>query len=240
VLHGSGFIAVFVAGVLLGDEAQPRKGDVESFLSSLASLAEITVFVALGLTIDLSGLDDLHAWRDGLVIALVLTFVARPLAVGLLLAPARLRWGERVFVMWAGLKGAVPILLAALAVLSAVDGSNRLYGIVFVVVLFSVVVQGTLVPWVAGRMGVPMRLIDYDAAGVRRFVVREGAFAAGRPIGRLPLGERAWIGFVSRDGTPLSVAGPTRLEAGDEVHVWSEPGDEAALQRIFEGAGPYS
>jgi potassium/hydrogen antiporter len=234
-LHGSGFIAVFVAGVLLGDEAMPRKGEIESFLSGLSSLAEITVFVALGLTIELHSLDDLHAWRDGIVIALVLTFVFRPLVVGLLLLPVRLRWGERLFVMWSGLKGAVPILLAALAVLAEVDDGNRLYGIVFVVVLFSVVVQGTLVPFVARWLGVPMRTVDHDAAGVRRFVVREGAFASGKPIARLPLGERAWVGVVVRDGKPVRVAGDTTLRSGDEVHVWSEPGDVPPLQRVFEG-----
>jgi cell volume regulation protein A len=163
VLHGSGFIAVFVAGVLLGDEALPRKGEVEDFLSSVSSLAEITVFVALGLTIEVGSLRHDDIWRDGLVIALLLTFVVRPLVVGALLLPVRLRWGERLFVMWAGLKGAVPILLAALAVLATGEDDERLYGIVFVVVLFSVVVQGTLLPFVARRLGVPMRTRTYES-----------------------------------------------------------------------------
>jgi cell volume regulation protein A len=163
-LHGSGFIAVFVAGVLLGDEALPRRNEVEGFLSSLSSLAEITVFVALGLTIEVASLDR-DIWVDGLLIAVVLTFVVRPLVVGVLLMPVRLRWGERLFVMWSGLKGAVPILLAVLTVLGEVDESSRIYRIVFVVVLFSVVVQGTLVPFAARRLGVPMRRISHDAAG---------------------------------------------------------------------------
>jgi cell volume regulation protein A len=238
VLHGSGFIAVFVAGVLLGDEALPRKGEVESFVSSLSSLAEITVFVALGVTIEVSSLDDQNVWRDGLVLAVVLSFVVRPLVVGCLLLPVRLRWGERLFVMWSGLKGAVPILLAALAVLGGVDEAGRIYSIVFVVVLFSVVVQGSLVPFVAQRLGVPMRTVEHDVAGVRRFVVRDGAFASGRPVGQLPLGERAWVGLVARDGRRVPVAGATTLQPGDEVHVWSEPADLAALQRIFEGREP--
>ena len=237
VLHGSGFIAVFVAGVLLGDEALPRKGEIESFLAGLSSLAEITVFVGLGLTIEVASLDDENVWRDGLLIALVLTFVVRPLVVGALLLPVRLRWGERLFMMWAGLKGAVPILLAALAVLGQVDERNRLYGIVFVVVLFSVVVQGTLVPFVARWLGVPMRTVDYEAAGVQLFVVRDGAFASGKPIRELPLGERAWVGVVVRDGKPMYIAGDTVLVAGDEVHVWSEPSDVPPLHRIFEGPG---
>jgi potassium/hydrogen antiporter len=233
VLHGSGFIAVFVAGVLLGDEALPRKGEVEGFFSSLSTLAEITVFVALGLTIEVASLDDENIWRDGLVLAVVLTFVVRPLVVGALLLPVRLRWGERLFLMWSGLKGAVPILLAALAVLGEVDEAGRIYSIVFVVVLFSVVVQGTLVPFVARRTGVPMRLAH--EAGVRRFLVRDGAFAAGRPVNQLPLGERAWVGVVVRDGRHVHLAGDTTLQPGDEVHVWSDSADVPPLQRIFEG-----
>jgi len=162
VLHGSGFVAVFVAGVLIGDETIPRKREAVDVLASLASLAEITVFVALGLTVDVSSLDDQGIWLDGLIVAAVLALVVRPLVVLVLLAPVRLRWGERLFVTWSGLKGAVPILLAALAVLGEVDESQRLYGIVFVVVLCSVVVQGTLVPFAATRLGVPMRRADYS------------------------------------------------------------------------------
>ena len=235
VAHGSGFVAVFVAGVLVGDEAMPHKGVVESFNSSLASLAEITAFVALGLTVDLTFLRHQGIWRDGLVLALVLTFVARPLVVGLLLLPTRLRWGERMFVMWSGLKGAVPILLAALAVTGGVDDAQKLYGIVFVVVLFSVVVQGTLVPHAAERLKVPMRRIVHERTGTWTFVVRERSFAAGRPVRELPLGERAALGVLLRDGRPTELDGDTTLRPGDTVHVWSEEDDVPALRRIFEG-----
>jgi potassium/hydrogen antiporter len=156
VLHGSGFLAVFVAGILTGDERTPYKEDVERFMTSLASLAEITVFVALGLTIDLTSLGG-RTWIDGFVLVLLLALVARPLVVGLLLLPARLRPGERLFVMWSGLKGAVPIFLAAFAILAQVDDAAKIYGIVFVVVLFSVLVQGSSVPLVARACGVPIR-----------------------------------------------------------------------------------
>lgn len=156
LVDGSGFLAVFVAGILLGDRPLPHRGEVDGFLSSLGSLAEITMFVALGLTIDLTELFDGDAWLEGLVLAALLAFVIRPLVVGGLLLPVRLDGGERLFVMWSGLKGAVPILLAALALIGGVDDGPEIYGIVFVVVLVSVLVQGTLVPVVAARLGVPM------------------------------------------------------------------------------------
>ena len=156
VAHGSGFLAVYIAGILIGDADVPAKRAIERFNTSLASLSEIVVFIALGLTIDLTELGDNHRWLDGIVLALVLAVVARPLAVGPLLLPARLTNGERLFVMWSGLKGAVPILLASFAVLGAVDDANLIYGIVFVVVACSVVLQGASVPYAAARLGVPM------------------------------------------------------------------------------------
>jgi potassium/hydrogen antiporter len=157
VAHGSGFLAVFVAGILIGDADYPRRRDVERFHTSLASLAEVVVFIGLGLTVHKVNLAPV--WKDGLLIALVLVLFARPLGIAPLLAPFRLRRGERLFVMWSGLKGAVPILLAAFALLENVPGSERIYGIVFVVVAFSVICQGSTVPFVARRMGIPMRVV---------------------------------------------------------------------------------
>jgi cell volume regulation protein A len=157
VAHGSGFLAVYIAGILIGDADIPAKRGIERFHTSLASLAEIVVFVALGLTVDLTALGENNRWLDGLVLAVVLALVARPLAVGPLLIPARLTKGERFFVMWSGLKGAVPILLASFAVLGEVRDAERIYGIVFVVVAFSVALQGATIPYAAARLGVPMR-----------------------------------------------------------------------------------
>lgn len=156
LLHGSGFLAVFVAGLLAGGRDFVHRRETERFHAPLASLAEIVVFIALGLTVDLT---ELWNWTVGgyaLVLAVVLALVARPLVVLLLLLPARLRWTERVFIAWAGLKGAVPILLAAFAVLAGVDEAYRIYLIVFVVVIFSVVVQGSLIEKAAARLGIPI------------------------------------------------------------------------------------
>jgi cell volume regulation protein A len=234
VAGGSGFLAVFVAGVLLGDVSLLRKGEIESFLSSVGVLAEIAVFIALGLTVAEADL-GFETWVDGIVLAVTVALVARPLAVLPLLLPERLRRGERLFIAWGGLKGAVPILLGALAVLGGVDHSSTVYGIVFVVVLFSVIVQGSTVPYVARRFQVRFRRIDHDLAEVREFVVAEGAFANGRRIRELPLGERAWLGIVVRDGHPRATDDKLVLVTGDRVHVYAQPEDGAALERIFTG-----
>ena len=156
VLHGSGFLAVFVAGILVGDLRYPARRAVRAFNGALADLGELAAFVALGLTIDLTFIAEEGLWWRGLALAVLLGFVVRPVVTWPLLAAARLSNGERAFIVWSGLKGAVPILLASLAVVGGTDYAAEIYGIVFVVVLFSVVVQGTLVPTVASRLGVPI------------------------------------------------------------------------------------
>ncbi len=248
VAQGSGFLAVFVAGILIGDVRAPYKAEIERFHTSLASLAEIVVFVALGLTIQLSSFADQNIWRDGILLALLVAFVARPLVVGPLLLPARLRWGERLFIVWGGLKGAVPILLAAFIVLNGeVPDDQRIYGIVFIVVALSVIVQGSSLPFVARPLGVPMREVEPEPWDlsirlrtepriVRRYVVAPEGRAVGAPIRDLPMGDSAWISLIIRDGEPEQPRGGTVLEPGDELLVLTEEEDARGLRRLFEGA----
>jgi cell volume regulation protein A len=247
VAHGSGFLAVFIAGLLISDIRAPYKLEIERFHTALASLGEIVVFVALGLTITL---DDIGGeLLDGFFLAVLLAFLARPLAVAVLLLPVRLRWGERLFVMWGGLKGAVPILLAAFAVLADVEDAQRIYEIVFVVVAFSVIVQGSSLSFVASRLGIRMRIVEpepwtisvglrKEPGGVWRFVVAKGARAESVLIRDLPIGERAWIILVVRRGEAVRAGGSTRLEAGDEVLLLAEERHAGALRRLFERGSP--
>ncbi len=231
VAHGSGFLAVFVAGLLVGGSRAPYKGEIERFHTSLANLAEIVVFVALGLTIDLGGLDTRLVWVDGILLALILAIIARPLACGLLLIPTRLNIGERLFVLWGGLKGAVPILLAAFAVIAGADHADRIYGIVFVVVLFSVVVQGSSIPFVAPRLGVRMRIADPH--GLTRLVVQPGSRTVGHTIKELPLSERTWVETIKRGERAVRPRGSTPLAEGDVVTVVTDLGDVDTLRRLF-------
>ncbi len=150
LVGGSGFLAVFIAGLMVGDtEDIAERGAYHS----IAGVSEIVVFVALGLTIRITDLAG-DIWIDGLVLAAVIAFVARPAAVGLTLVRSRLSRNERMFMAWSGLKGAVPILLGAFAILGEVPGAEALYGVVFVVVAINVTVQGSLVPAVASRLDV--------------------------------------------------------------------------------------
>jgi NhaP-type Na+/H+ and K+/H+ antiporters with a unique C-terminal domain len=166
VAHGSGFLAVFVAGLIVGDVRAPFKREIEIVQEALSSVAEVVVFVALGLTIAITSLSA-SRWAEGLALAAFVAVVARPLAAGPLLLPVRLTWGERLFVIWGGLKGAVPILLASFAVAAHVDQSQRLYELVFVVVLASVVVQGRRFRLPRAVFGVEMRRLEVKPRAAR-------------------------------------------------------------------------
>ena len=242
VAHGSGFLAVFTAGILLGDERAPYKREIERFHSSLASLGEIIAFTMLGLTVSLAGLREGGAWWIGLLLAVALAFVIRPLFVGLLLLPVRLRWRERIFVVWAGLKGAVPILLGTFILQAGVPGARRAYGIIFVVVAFSVIVQGGLVPTLARRLRIPLRVIEpepwslgvrfqEEPEGLHRYQVKAGSAADGVTVDHLPCGEDAWVSAVIRDGRLVPVRADTEMRAGDEVLVLAD--DAPHLEAVF-------
>jgi cell volume regulation protein A len=248
VAHGSGFLAVFVAGIVIGDANAPYKREIESFHFAVASLAEVVAFVVLGLTVSLGRLDDVNALVPGLIIAVVLALAIRPLLVGLVLLPVRMRTGERVFVLWAGLKGAVPILLGTFAFTSHVPGAARIYEIVFVVVTFSVVVQGGLTPTVARWCRVPMRTVEPEPwalgmrfrerpSGLRRYRVEAGSPADGRAIGDLALGENLWISLVSRQGRVVPVGRDTVLHADDEVLALADTGEDGRAPDAVFRAG---
>jgi cell volume regulation protein A len=244
--HGSGFLAVFVAGILVGDQRAPYKREIERFHAALASLAEIVAFILLGLTVHLAGLANRGAWLIGLLLALLLALVIRPLLVGLPLWPVRLRRGERVFVLWTGLKGAVPILLGAFIVSGGVADAERLYGIVFVVVAFSVIVQGGLVPTLARRLGVPLRTVEprpwslgvrfrHEPDALRRHRVSPGSAADRSRVGDLPLGE-TWVSLVIRQGHLVPVRADTELRAGDEVVTLTDPDATKAVDGLFQAS----
>jgi cell volume regulation protein A len=243
VAHGSGFLAVFIVGILLGAERTPHKGEIERFSRALASFADMAVFAALGLTIDLGILGERAIWSDGLLFALFVVLVARPVVVLPLLARVRMRWGERLFIAWAGVKGAAPILLAAVAVLSGFE-SARMYGIVFIVVLFSVVLQGGTVRRVADWLAIPTprdEQVTRAAPAAQRYHVSPASRAAGSPIRDLPLGLRGWVDEIVRDGQRRKARGRDVIRGGDRIVVTSD--DEARarrLRRLFEEPRPQS
>lgn len=243
--HGSGFLAVFVAGIVIGDERAPYKRDIERFHGALASLAEMVAFVVLGLTVDLHVIARAGTWVPGVLLGVVVAAAIRPLVVGACLAPAHLAPNERAFVQFAGLKGAVPILLGSYMLGAGLAQPDRMYGIVVVVVVLSVVLQGGLVgtvtrvlklrvtflepqPW---TVGVRLR---QEPANVHHLVVDPGSAADGSAVAALHgLPADAWVTLLVRDGRLLAVRGATVLRAGDRITVLADPSGAAALEATF-------
>ncbi|MER7895754.1 cation:proton antiporter [Streptomyces sp. NPDC096046] len=247
VAHGSGFLAVFLAGVLLGDVRAPYKKEVERFHTALGSLGEIVAFTMLGLTVPLWTFAREGAWVDGLALAVVLALLVRPVVMAVVLGPMTLTPGERVFLAFAGLKGAVPVLLGSYIVSSGAPDADRLYDVIFVVVVFSVLVQGSLVPTVARRCRVPMRSVELEpwALGVRlrdkpegvsRHVVQRHSTAEGSRVDELDIGEDTWISVVVREGRLVPVSGSTQLRAGDEVLLLTGDDDEQCAGLFTDGS----
>lgn len=244
LLHGSGFLAVLLAGIIVGDGRAPFKREVAHFTAGIATLAEIVVFTLLGLSADLRDVLQPATLGAGLAIAAILIFLIRPVLIGPMLLPARLRPGERGFILWAGLKGAVPILLGMYVLSADVPGASTVYAIIFIVVLTSVLLQGMLVTPVASWLRVPMRTVEPEpwAAGIRfqaepeglaRHIIAPGAIADGKTVADLDLGETGWISMISRRGRLVQVRGTTRLHAGDLILTLEMP--ETQLAHLFDG-----
>jgi cell volume regulation protein A len=251
VAHGSGFLAVFVAGILISDANAPYKREIERFHAATASLAEIVAFGILGLTINTGDLTAANVWGPGLAIGLLLLLVIRPVLVGLCLTGSRLRRNQAVFVLFAGLKGAVPILLGSLLLQAPLNDRQRFYGVIVIVVAFSVLVQGTLTPTVAGWLRVPMRTIEpepwalgvrlrNEPEGVHRLTVASGARADGERLEDLAIPDGAWVSFAVRRGHLVTVSADTRFEAGDELLVLGEPELRDQLLETFGAQRPGS
>jgi cell volume regulation protein A len=187
-------------------------------------------------------------WQPGLGLAVVLTLVIRPLLVGPCLSGAGLNSGERGFILFSGLKGAVPILLGTFMLSAHVEGADRLFGIVIVVVVFSVVVQGGLVPTAAAKLGVPMRTLasepwslgvrlQDEPNGVHRLTIAKGSAAVGRTVADLEnFPGDAWISFLIRNGQLVPIARDTVLHACDETMVLADPEVGDRLAAVFEAA----
>jgi cell volume regulation protein A len=244
VAHGSGFLAVFLAGILLGDATFPFHTEVRRFTGAVASLSEMVAFTVLGLSIPLLSVLGSTDLLVGLAIAGLLIVGARPVLVGILLIPVRLRMPERLFVLWAGLKGAVPILLGLFILGTDLADAPRLYRIIFVVVLVSVVVQGGGVPLAARLLRIPMREaepLEPYATGLRshtapegmfRYTVGAGSAADGAVVADLGLGEQTWLSLLRREGRLVPLRRDTRLHSGDQVLAQGDVGTD--LEQLFQ------
>ncbi|TVR24412.1 MAG: potassium/proton antiporter [Ilumatobacter sp.] len=245
---GSGFLAAYVAGVTMANHDFLHKRSLIRFHDAIAWLMQIGMFVVLGLLVFPSQL--LPVAGPALLVAGVLMFVARPLAAFLTLLPFRMEVREITFVSWVGLRGAAPVILATFPVAAGVPNADRIFNVVFFVVLTSVLVQGTTIPLVARRLGLEAgpeaasTSVSFDAviAGdshhqLHEVRVENGAPAAGALVVELGLPRQMLILLVRRAGTTLMPEGSTVLKAGDELLVFAERSALTEVEPLFTAPG---
>lgn len=226
---GSGFLAVYLAGLALGTGTIPARQTVATFHVGVSFVAEISLFLILGLLVLPSQLGDVAV--EGTIVALVTAVVARPVAAFAATALSRLTAGERLVVGWAGLRGAVPVVLATFPVLAHVPGSVRFFDIAFFAVVISTLVQGTTFEPLARRLGITTRqpalprplgemgTIRRLGAEVVEHRVGEQDAIVGRRVRELGLPREAVINVIVRAGQAIPPRGSTRIEAGDRLNV---------------------
>jgi potassium/hydrogen antiporter len=242
-LHGSGFLAVYVAGLALGTAGIPAQRTVTSFHQGLAWVAQVALFLSLGLLVfpsDLAGIA-----LQGTVLALVVVLVARPAAVALATSFFPSSLADRAILAVAGLRGAVPVVLATFPVIARVPGSDELFNIVFFAVLISTVLQGASFEPLAERLGVTTRepalprplaeagTIRALGAEVLEFPIGAGDAIAGARVRDLGLPREAVVNVIVRGDEAIPPRGSTRLLAGDELHLLVRAETAGELQRLM-------
>ena len=246
LVRGSGMLAVFTAGLVIGNRPFVHKQGVRNFSEALSTISNIGLFVMLGLLVFPRQWADV--WLQGTFLFLALTFVARPAAVFLGTAFMKLGWRNRVFISWAGLRGAVPIVLATYPAAAGIEGSNEIFNLVFFAVLLSVLVQGStlgaLARWLKlAQPARPKPLVslelntlahtDYDLVVVD---LPEPKTRTGPRIRDLDLPEGAVIAMISRDRKIILPKGNTHLQGGDQITILAHAPDSEEIRRSLTGA----
>jgi len=246
-LGGSGFLAVYFAGIVIGNSRLVFQRGIRQFHDAAAWLSQILMFVVLGLLSFPSRL--IAVAPQALLIGAVLILVARPLAVAPLLLPFRFSPREVLFISWVGLKGAVPITLATFPLLFGTPAASQTFDVVFFVVVLSALVQGWSLPTVARWLGLeeesevtpPVTLeissLQHVEGDIVDYSISRDSRAAGRTVKQLALPAGVVIALVSRDDKLVPPQGSTRLEAGDHVIVILKPAVRPLVDRVFARSG---
>jgi cell volume regulation protein A len=226
--HGSGFLAVYLAAMVLGNAPLPHRPATRGFAEGVAWLAQIGMFVLLGLLVTPAelGPDIVPA----LVVGVVLTLLARPVSVLVSLAPFRVPWGDKALLSWAGLRGAVPIILATIPMVYAVPDSRRIFNIVFLLVIVFTLLQGPTLPWLARHLklaetggaadlGIESAPLERLRGHLLSVAIPDASRMHGVEVSELRLPAGAAVTLVVRDGRSFVPGPATVLRRGDELLV---------------------
>jgi len=229
VAHGSGFLAVYLTALGLGSARIPARRTIVAFHEGVGWVAQIGLFILLGLLVAPSSLGDVAP--ESLALSALLILVARPLAAFVATAFSSLDLHERAMLGWAGLRGATPIWLVTFPVVAGIGSGEQFFAIVFFVVVTSTLVQGASFEPLANRLGLttsepalPRRLLE--SGRIRRlggdviaYRLRPGAAAAGHLVRELGLPREALVNVIVREGRAIPPRGSTEVREGDELHI---------------------
>jgi cell volume regulation protein A len=243
-LHASGFLAVYLAGLVVGNQATRAHNTVIVFLDAVTWLAQIVMFVLLGLLVSPQRL--VETVLPALTIAATLMFVARPVTVFLCLVPFQFSWREKAFISWVGLRGAVGIFLASIPLLVSLPRARIYFDIAFVVVLASLLIQGWSIAWAARRLHVALprhdhmpRRVELDLPGQLEQEIVGYPVSANSPFlrrGLLPSWARPTL--IVRDEKIMTPGEAEPVRQGDYVYLLAPPEKAEALDRFFVDMPP--
>ena len=243
LMYGSGFLATYVAAIVLGNGPLPYKAGLVRVHDALAWLSQVTMFLVMGLLVFPSRLVGVAG--AGLLLAAFLAVVARPLVVWLCLLPFRYQTREVAYIGWVGLRGAVPIILAAFPVLAGAPGAHRIFDLVFFVVVVSAMIPGAMVAPLARRFGLetseppaPEAVLEIESRrplnGVLlSFYVDEALPVAGEHLSGVPFPDGAAVTLIIRGRDVIAPKGSTILTPGDHVYVYARNEDRALIELMF-------
>lgn len=243
LLQGSGFLAVYLTGIVLGNRRLPYRGSLLRVFDALGWLSQIGMFLLLGLLVFPSRLGEMAPL--GLGVALLLALIIRPLVVALCLAPFRYPKAETVFIGWVGLRGAVPIVLATFPVLVGAPGADRIFHLVFFIVVVGAIIPGATVAWTARRLGLesheppaPHAVLAIESrvplkGDLVSFYIDEALVVCGLRLDELDFPDGASVALVVRGDELVPPKGSTVLRPGDHVYLVAQPEDRPLIQLMF-------
>lgn len=246
LIQASGLLAVYVAAVLVGNSELAYRYSILRFHEGFGWMAQILMFIILGLFVFPTEVFRPSVMFDGLVIALVLILVARPLATFISLVGFGFTSKEKIFLSWAGLRGAVPIVLAIFPMLAGVENSQVIFNVVFFTVLTSALAQGSSITWVAERFKLvsdkltnpihSLELISIGKANVEmmEFEVVENNRIVGKKLENMELPDRALINAIIREGDVITPYGQTEIKAGDTLYILVSRKNKKELKELLE------
>lgn len=246
-LKGNGYLAVYIAGLVIGNSRFVHKRTSMKFMDGFAWMSQILLFLTLGLLVNPHEL--LEVLVPALMISFFLIFIGRPVAVFLCLIPFRkVGFKDKAYISWVGLRGAVPIIFAILPLAAGIPGSRTIFNIVFVITIVSLLLQGTSLPIIARWLGLSVKpseyknLEDFDVefaeeikSAMTEILITEEILKHGKNLIEMPLPSKTLVMMVKRDDHYFVPTGQTELCVGDKLLVISD--DENALKETYRNIG---